>query len=98
MSRLEFEWDPAKSAANLRNHGIDFESAKQLWDDPNAITGPAMVTPEPRFMTVARLSDKTWSAVHTYRNGRIRLISVGRSRFDETAAYEAAIDAKTRQG
>jgi uncharacterized DUF497 family protein len=28
-----FEFDPAKSAANLEKHGIDFEAVQALWAD-----------------------------------------------------------------
>jgi uncharacterized DUF497 family protein len=30
----EFEWDENKSARNLRQHGIDFEYATALFDNP----------------------------------------------------------------
>jgi uncharacterized DUF497 family protein len=94
---LEFEWDPAKSASNLEKHGIDFQQAVALWDDPMSVTGPAKADVEDRFMTVARLGEKTWSAVHTLRDGRIRIISVRRSRFHEIAGYEAGIYERTRK-
>ncbi len=35
-----FEWDDAKAIANLRKHGIDFEEAKTVFEDPFAITIP----------------------------------------------------------
>src|SRR4029079_12601997 len=33
---LKFEWDPAKAAANLKKHGISFEEAASVFDDPYA--------------------------------------------------------------
>jgi hypothetical protein len=33
---MEFEYDPQKSEANFIKHGIDFEEAKYLWDDPSS--------------------------------------------------------------
>ena len=88
----QFEWDPAKSAVNLEKHGMDFATAKALWDDPKALTAPAKITEaEPRYMTVAHLDGKLWSAIHTYRDGRIRIISVRRSRPGEAAAYAQAV-------
>jgi uncharacterized DUF497 family protein len=42
---MEFAFDPAKSAANLRKHGIDFLAAQALWRDPSLLgfqPGPAM--------------------------------------------------------
>jgi uncharacterized DUF497 family protein len=29
-----FDWDPAKNRENLRKHGIRFETAKHVFDDP----------------------------------------------------------------
>ena len=34
---VEFEWDPAKSASNKRKHGIDFEQAQAIWEDPGRV-------------------------------------------------------------
>lgn len=34
---IQFEWDPAKAKSNERKHGIAFEEAVQVFDDPNAI-------------------------------------------------------------
>jgi len=34
---MRFEWDDDKSRSNLLKHGIDFEEAKQLWQDENRI-------------------------------------------------------------
>ena len=30
----EFEWDQAKAAANYAKHGVSFETACQVFDDP----------------------------------------------------------------
>ena len=77
---LRFEFDPAKSAANLAKHGIDFVTAQALWDDPDGVSGPTPGPGERRWMLVAVLKGKLWSAVHTFRDERVRLISVRRSR------------------
>lgn len=31
---LCFEWDPRKAATNLQKHGVDFETATRVFDDP----------------------------------------------------------------
>jgi uncharacterized DUF497 family protein len=31
---VEFEWDEEKAAANLAKHGVSFEEAKTVFDDP----------------------------------------------------------------
>ena len=35
---LTFEWDEDKSRPNLRKHGVAFEEAKTVFNDPFAIT------------------------------------------------------------
>ena len=37
MERL-FEWDDNKAAINFRKHGIRFEEAARVFDDPLALT------------------------------------------------------------
>jgi putative transcriptional regulator len=37
MMKLEFEWDNAKAQANLVTHGVSFDLAKTVFNDPFAI-------------------------------------------------------------
>jgi hypothetical protein len=85
---MEFEFDPRKSLTNRAKHGIDFHDAQQLRDDPNLIEIPARSEDEPRWLLVGRIGVQCWSAVVTRRAGRARIISVRRSREEETAIYE----------
>ena len=87
---MEFEFDPDKSRSNKLKHGIDFQAARALWDDPDLLEVPARTTDEPRFLVVGRTGEKHWSAVITYRQQRVRLISVRRSREEEVQLYEGA--------
>ncbi|MGH9411361.1 MAG: BrnT family toxin [Vicinamibacterales bacterium] len=84
---LDFEFDPAKSAANLKKHGIDFIGAQLLWNDPDRLEIPARSRDEPRTQVVGRIGDLLWSAFVTLRGDRIRIISVRRARDEEKAAY-----------
>src|SRR5712691_2625764 len=36
---VRFRWDPAKAARNQRVHGISFETATEVFDDPNHVVG-----------------------------------------------------------
>jgi uncharacterized DUF497 family protein len=85
---MDFEVDPSKSDANLRKHGIDFLVAQALWRDQALLEIPARTSGEPRFLVIARLQGLHWSAVITYRQQAIRLISVRRSRPEEVQLYE----------
>lgn len=85
---MSFEYDEAKSRANHQKHGIDFERAQVLWEDPDLVEIPARTVGEPRFLVVAKAGGKHWSAVITYRDQWRRIISVRRSREEEVAIYE----------
>ncbi len=86
---MTFEYDPDKSAANKIKHGIDFEEAQILWDDPNRLEIQAKTIDELRHLIIGMINGKHWSAVITYRDNNIRLISVRRSRKEEIEYYES---------
>ena len=83
-----FEFDDRKSRANLKKHGIDFIEAQLLWDDPDLVEIQAKSADEPRSLVIGSIEGKVWSAVITYRNEAIRIISVRRARKAEVAIYE----------
>lgn len=84
---MEVEYDPAKSEANLRKHGIDFDQATRLWLDERRLAVPARSTTEPREALIAELEGVLWTAIYTVRGGVVRLISVRRSRNEEKEGY-----------
>jgi uncharacterized DUF497 family protein len=86
---LEFEFDPTKSEANKAKHGIHFVEAQEIWSDADRLEIPARSLGELRHQVIGRIREKTWSAFITYRNGKIRIISVRRTRPDEEARYLA---------
>ena len=85
---FRFEYDQRKSESNKAKHGIDFHEAQALWLDEEFVQVDAHAGDEPRHVVIGRIGDKHWSAVITYRDDRIRLISVRRSRPQEVALYE----------
>jgi uncharacterized DUF497 family protein len=86
---MEFEFDKRKSLINKKKHGIDFIEAQALWDDPDLIEIPVKTTDEERFLIIGKISDKYWSTIITYRNEKVRIISVRRSRKEEIEIYES---------
>lgn len=86
---ITFEFDAVKSQANLLKHGINFVDAQLLWNDPMLLEIPAKTEDEPRFLMIGLINRKHWSAVITYRDSNVRLISVRRSRTEEVALYES---------
>ena len=86
---MNFEFDATKSLTNLTKHGIDFDVAQALWNDPDLLEIPATTSDEPRYLVIGKIDGKHWSAVITYRDKAIRLISVRRSRSEEIGLYES---------
>jgi len=84
-----FEYDNKKSTSNLEKHGIDFVVAQELWLDPDLVEVQAKTENEPRFLVIARIANKHWSAVITHRGSTIRIISARRSRKTEVELYES---------
>jgi uncharacterized DUF497 family protein len=86
---MKFEFDENKSNVNEQKHGINFIEAQKLWNDPDRIEIPTKYLDEKRYILIALINKKLWSAVFTYRNKKIRLISVRRSRKNEKEIYES---------
>ncbi len=87
---MEFEFDPAKSAANKAKHGIDFVEAQALWADDGLVEAPIPSKDEPRFLVISRLEGKHWTAVCTVRGDAVRIISVRRARKTEVMFYDGS--------
>jgi hypothetical protein len=86
---FSFEFDENKIQTNLSKHGIDFVEAQLLWLDPDLLEIPANTTDEPRYLMIGRIESRHWSAVVTYRDENIRIISVRRCRDEEIRLYES---------
>lgn len=85
---MKFEFDARKSRSNQKKHDIDFIEAQRLWNDPDLVAVPARTTDEPRVLVVGKIEELHWSAIITYRDDRLRIISVRRSRKEEIELYE----------
>ena len=86
---MDFEFDKNKSDLNKQKHGIDFNEAKELWEDFDYIEIPVKTGDEPRFLVIGKISGKHWTGVITYRSEKIRIISIRRSRKEEIDIYES---------
>lgn len=85
---MNFEYDSNKSSANAQKHGIDFDEAKALWQDEYLLEIALQFPDEVRYLCIGKIEGKYWSAVITYRQETIRIISVRRSRKEEIEHYE----------
>ncbi|HEX9632423.1 MAG TPA: BrnT family toxin [Gemmatimonadales bacterium] len=92
MAELRFEWDPTKSAANKRKHGVAFEEAEGVFADDHAllIDDPEHSEAEDRFVLLG-LSAKlrVLVVVQCYRKADaiIRIISARKATKPEQRRY-----------
>jgi len=84
---VTFEWDPVKSETNEVKHGINFEEAKAIWQDPGRAVLQSKHDGEPRQLTIGLLDGKMYTVVTTTRDGVTRIISARRSRKEEEAHH-----------
>ena len=88
---LTFEWDQTKSEENERKHGITFEEAKTVFNDPFAITidDPDHSDDEYRYIDIGFSSKGEVSVVwYTERNENIRIIGCRKATRSERKKYE----------
>ncbi len=86
---MEFEFDVPKSQANKRKHGLDFVEAQALWEDSELLEIPLKSADEQRLLVIGLIGSKHWTAIITYRQTHVSIISVRRSRDDERELYES---------
>lgn len=93
-----FFWDPEKAEENLKKHGVSFEVAQTVFDDPFQLSVlDKKQRHEERWITVGRTPhEKTLVVVHTYSEaeaGRevIRIISARKATKREVNQYEERV-------
>jgi uncharacterized DUF497 family protein len=88
---VPYEWDPAKSRANLAKHGVDFADAVAVFEDDLALTRPDQTSRgESRFVTLGVDGfGRHLVVVFTERGPRVRIRSARLATKPERKAYEA---------
>jgi len=88
---LTFEWDEKKADDSLRKHGVSFDEAKTVFNDPFSVTiyDPDHSSDEQRYIDIG-LSSKGRLIVVSYseRSERIRIISSRGATKKEKGEYE----------
>ena len=91
---MQFDWDTRKAAANLAKHGIHFEEAVTVFDDPFALVAPAVIhsVGEERHWLIGMGDRGVLVVVFTIRRpGNVyRLISARPASRRERRRYEEA--------
>lgn len=84
-----FEWDDAKAAANAQKHGITFEEARGVFDDPFGLEllDDRESYGEDRYVLIGMTKDRVLVVVYVLRNQRDRIISARRAEPNEKRAY-----------
>lgn len=93
---MQFEWDEKKNQSNIIKHGIDFDQARRVFQDPNMLTfedsrfnygevreisvGQLLLTTQQKIIIVV--------VIHTNREETIRLISARKASKQERRIYE----------
>ena len=75
---MKFKWDENKAAANLSKHGVSFQEAKSVFDDPLYVDfyDPDHSYEEHRYILVGESQeDRLLIVSYTERGDTIRLIS-----------------------
>ncbi|MBE9200383.1 MULTISPECIES: BrnT family toxin [unclassified Nodularia (in: cyanobacteria)] len=88
---MQFEWNKNKAASNLSKHGVSFEEAKTVFDDPLYIDfyDPDHSEDEQRYLIVGESKQRRLLIVsYTERGNSIRLISAREVTRTEREAYE----------
>lgn len=86
---MQFEWDEAKNAQNVKKHGISFEEARTIFD------GTVFTSIDDRFeydeireISIGTIQDVVIITVaHTERQGIIRIISARKATPKERRQY-----------
>lgn len=88
---LTFEWDEKKSTENIRKHGVSFEEAKTVFNDPFAMTipDPDHSSEEDRYIDMGLSSrGRILMVWYTERGKNIRIISSRKATKGQRRQYE----------
>ena len=88
---MQFDWDSTKAATNLSKHGVSFDEAKTVFDDPLYVDfyDPDHSDAEHRYIIIGQSQQGRLLMVsYTERNDTIRIISSREVARAEREAYE----------
>jgi uncharacterized protein len=88
----DFEWDPEKDSLNIQKHGIDFATAKLIWDDPVfERIDHRHDYGEVRFQAFGVAENHILTVIFTWRGEVRQIISARRANFREKRFFETKI-------
>ncbi len=87
---MEFEWNPDKAARNLEKHGVSFQEAVTVFNDPLSVTfpDPNHSIGESRYIIIGiSRFGQLLIVAHTDRLERVRIISARKATRQEQRFY-----------
>ncbi len=74
---MEFEWDENKNRTNIAKHGIDFQTAKEVFKDQERIKAEdnRFDYGEKRWISIGKAFNLILVIVYMIRNTKTRIIS-----------------------
>jgi len=89
---MEFECDENKNRQNIEKHGFDFRDAAEVFEGPKiTFQDDRFEYKEDRYITLGLLGDVVVYIAHTYRDERVRLISMRKATAKERRIYEKKV-------
>lgn len=88
---MEFEWNPDKAVLNLEKHGVSFQEASTVFNDPLSVTfpDPNHSIGESRYVIIGvSIFRQLLVVAHTDRGEKVRIISARKATRQERRFYE----------
>ena len=91
---MQFEWDSEKERANLKKHGVSFDLARRVFEDPNHLsTQDRHEDGEERWQTLGLIGPVAiFLVAHTIEDGNgeevVRIISARKASKTERRRYD----------
>jgi uncharacterized protein len=95
---VEFEWDPVKASRNVEKHAVDFDTAAEIFDDPNLLVViDSRTYGERRYQAIGASRGVILFVAYTMRGDDVRrIISARRASHRERAAYSLQTGARSQ--
>jgi uncharacterized DUF497 family protein len=88
---MNFEWNPDKAEINLKKHGVSFQEATTVFNDPLSMTfpDPDHSLRESRYIIIGiSRFEQLLVVAHTDREETVRIISARKATRQEKIFYE----------
>lgn len=87
---MQFDWDENKNKSNIKQHGLEFKYAKQMFDDDLLVVPDLRFNyKETRYIGYGKIDNRLMVVVYTERlSNIIRIISFRKANHRENEIYK----------